>query len=568
MQIALIELGASRPELHEPLGIEVLAGVIAGQFKPEDVHLDVFSLSFEEMSIEKIDFRRYQIVGLSAKLGSLLRLREIVRVIRGVRRIDSEFPLVAIGDLLGTFAWQDLAAEMPEAIFVLGEGEDALAGIVRVLTDIAHGTQSIRNGLRTYEVPNLVFLDDAKRIVQTPKRIADLGALPPPKRIFLPSVLKTRSQAQIEGSRGCPWGHCSFCSIPSFQGRRWRPYPLEKIIDQLESLSDAGIRNPYFTDADFVGDGLARGMDFARLVMEAKKRGQLQPDLGFYINLPVSAIVGGKYASSDACITMLTSLKAVGLREVFVGIESGAVGQVRRYMKAATVQRNLRALSTLDALGISTDIGFIMFEPRMTFDDLFANIDFIHRAKLDAHPSRLTKALRLQPETTYAKTTLSASKRAVNLNLNNLTYPYEFQDPHIARVYQLFRTWELGHLDLATLIQGACKGEVDSEQDRGTARSYLGRIRELDIRYLEACAKSVRYQQNNSQELCAFAAKLKTELDHILGTLPKLVHDHAQRLGLDLDTSLCTQKRYVEKYRTLSTYEDPVDNIFLTSDNC
>ena len=566
LRVALVELGPSRPELHEPLGVEVLAGVVREKFKPEVVSLDVLSLSFQALVMDALDFRGYCMVGLSAKLGTLSRLLTVVHNIRSARQVEDR-PLIVIGDLMSTYAYQQLLREIPEAIFVIGEGEDALCGIIRSLIGAIGTPQLVRANLKSFDVPNLAFIDDSNQLIHTSRNLADLITLPPPDRVFLSSALKLRSQVQLEGSRGCPWGHCSFCSIPIVQGTRWRPFPLNSIIDQLIELSSAGARSPYFTDADFLGNDLKRSIEFAYKVIEAKKQGYIDAKLNLYLNLPVSGIVGGEYATEGECAKMLKRLKTAGLREVFVGIESGAVDQMQRYKKAATTTHNLMAISTLRRLGIDFDVGFIMFDPTMSFLDLLSNLDFVYRAGIDAHPSRLTKALRIQPQTSYADEMSRSGGIGTYLNVNNLTHPYGFDDPRVARVYQLYRRWELQHLDIATLVQGAAKGEVGNEEERSATRAYLGRMRQIDTAYLKACVDSVQQDLSCLPGLRSAEIGLRYRLESMIGAVPQAVKDCANRLGLDPSSSLASQSRYQSLYRALNAYEDPVNNEYLKERN-
>lgn len=48
-------------------------------------------------------------------------------------------------------------------------------------------------------------------------------------------------------------------------------------------------------------------------------------------------------------------------------------------------------LDVLNDLGITFDIGFIMFDPEMDINELSANISFLKQTGLNKHDARMTK---------------------------------------------------------------------------------------------------------------------------------------------------------------------------------
>ncbi len=57
----------------------------------------------------------------------------------------------------------------------------------------------------------------------------------------------------IQTSRGCPH-NCSFCSVTRFNGRRYRQRPVEKVLDELETIPNRYI---FFVDDNLIGYGRA-----------------------------------------------------------------------------------------------------------------------------------------------------------------------------------------------------------------------------------------------------------------------------------------------------------------------
>ena len=76
----------------------------------------------------------------------------------------------------------------------------------------------------------------------------------------------------------------------------------------------------------------------------------------------------------DALFALLTSL--------LLGIESGSPHVLKRLCKRTTVAQNERAIAAVRDAGIESEIGFIMFEPTSTLDDVIENMRFLERTRL------------------------------------------------------------------------------------------------------------------------------------------------------------------------------------------
>jgi radical SAM superfamily enzyme YgiQ (UPF0313 family) len=548
VRVALIELGPSRPELHEPIGIETIAGVVKRAL-PE-VELELVSATFSSGWEERVLYGDFDVVGVAAKLGTWVRLKDFWRILR---RNSSSKPLLVVGDLIGTYASKEVLADLPDALCVVGEGEGTMVKLLALINQLSIQSPTFRDDL--HQVPNLAYLHEGRR-VETHKESVDISLAGLPERKFLSSTLSRMAEVMIEGSRGCPWSHCSFCSIPGFNGASWRPFSLGIIMEQIEELSEAGARSVFFTDSDFLGGSLQRCLDFANLLLKAKANGRVHPDLNFYVNLQATGVIGGAGNSRDDCARMLVHLKEAGLREVFVGVESGAKQQVKRYVKASTPARNNNAVAVLHELGLESDLGFIMFDPNMVLEEVLLNLDFIAASGLWEHPSRFTKALRIQPGTGYVESFFGDSKP--ELNVNNLSFPYQFRDPAVDPVYRRFRQWELRHLDYETLVQGARMGEVSSEASRREVRIYLGQLRSLDLDFLRACAQAALNGSLDSFRLTDVEKRMRAEMLSKMKKRPAAVDIHAEMLGVSLNGDFWKNEAYRNRYLVLNSYEDPV----------
>ena len=550
MNIALIELGPSRPELHEPLAIETLAGYIEKYKESYQFHIDLFSLSFDK-DINEID--QFQVIAVSTQIGTWYKLKDFLERLR--HKTSNKKPLIIVGGLLASYAPKEILRFFEEVVCVQYEGEYSFLELLKLkyLSLETNSSLDINNFER---IPNLAYIRNKSIVYSNSiKNKCSLDFVP--KRIFAPNAIEKQSQVQLEGSRGCPWNKCTFCSIPRLNGKAWNPIDIELIILQLIELSNLGAKSPYFTDADFIGNSPERLYELTKILKEKKEKAIINKELNYYINLPTSGILGNKGDfSAEQATKLLLTLKDSGLREVFIGIESGAKHQVSRYKKASTAERNILAIKKLKKLNIQTDIGFIMFDPFVTIEELKFNIQFIKKAGLFNHPSRLTKALRIQPQTSFSETYMDSHIQ--NLNLNNICYPYKFEHSNVAVVYQKFRAFEISHLDYSTLVQGASKGEVQNETIRLKLRNYIGTLRSLDLTYLEACINAEMEGNINSYKLIKIEEKLRNMFIQKFHERPAEIDDHFRNLGIKPHINFFEDDYYKHKYKTLNGYEDPV----------
>jgi len=482
--ILLIDPGTTREELNEPIGIGALAGtldVALGHTVAVDQHYVPLDGPVDPSRLSGCD-----IIGISTPLGSLAelgRLASQLLALPGSRR-----PLVVLGGLLATFAPDEVLTAFPEAILVLGEGEDALVGIVRALRAVDRS--QLRGHLAQQTVPNLVFRA-GDRVVRSPRTVVDLAAAVPPRRDHVAELVRRQGIVRAETSRGCAWGRCTFCAIQHKYADQvaWRTVEADRVVTELAELSAGGARHPFFTDEDFIGSHPERALALAEAIGAARAEGRISCDLTLYVDMRVDTILAAR-AGGPSGAQVLAAMKRVGLREVFVGIESGVAGQVRRYQKPATRERNLRALELLRRTGLAVDVGFILFDPEMALSEITANLAFLRSAGLWDHDARMTKELRVEAGTLLVTDYRAKGLISGPLDVDGLLYPYRWVDPAVEAVHAAFRTWEAQRMPEVYAIQAATRGEVPSEAERRARRTLLGQIRVVEHEALEALARA------------------------------------------------------------------------------
>lgn len=297
------------------------------------------------------------------------RTAEVMEMLRAVKEgkrgvflvLFGHYPTFAAGELLCRFPFVDAV--------VLGEPEITLVELAGSLAGWRHAPWR--------DIAGLAFKHNHTP-VKNPWRppIKDLDALPFPLRPDPALAARRRTHNYILGSRGC-FGRCSFCYLPRFYGpgSTWRGRSPANITAEVEKVyGETGNPYFYFADANFFGPGergRRRALELSRLL----KR----------LSFPL--IFGLECRASDVQEEVFSALQEAGLRDVFLGIESGVQSALDRFRKGTTVAQNEAAIKVLRRLGLNISLGFINFDPGTTLEELRENLEFLRRMELLDRPS-------------------------------------------------------------------------------------------------------------------------------------------------------------------------------------
>ncbi|MGB9792640.1 MAG: B12-binding domain-containing radical SAM protein [Thermacetogeniaceae bacterium] len=267
-------------------------------------------------------------------------------------------PYIAVYGYYPTFAFDVILGECAAVdAVVLGEPELTFA-------DLAESLDKSKGIAR---IPGLAVRDEEGGIRFSRRELLeDLDQLPFPVRT--PAMMRL-PEVNIQGSRGC-YGGCTFCYINPFYGfgSRWRGRSPENIVAEIDDVLEKwGKRDFYFTDPNFFGPGEHGQRRALRLASLLKSR-----EIRFGLEARVNDI-------RDETIGALVE---AGLQSVLIGLESGSNFSLRRMRKMTTVAQNEATLRILRKHGIEPNVGFIMFEPDSTLEDVRVNLEFLKRNRL------------------------------------------------------------------------------------------------------------------------------------------------------------------------------------------
>jgi radical SAM superfamily enzyme YgiQ (UPF0313 family) len=267
---------------------------------------------------------------------------------------------------------------------------------------------------------------DGGRVVTTALRplVDDLDLLPFPARHRLDHACCGRRVAPLLASRGCP-RRCSFCSIRRFYttppGSLRRVRSPANVVAEMASLHERhGVDVFLFQDDDFALMS-ARDRQWAFELAAQLERHDLADRILWKISCRADEVSRG----------VVERLREVGLRLVYLGIESGNPEGLATLNKGLTVEDNERALATLADLGMTVEYGFMLFDPSSSFDSVAANIAFIRRTSGGG-----TATVPFARTLPYAGTDLEESlMRSGRLRQRHGHPDYQFIDPRVDRWY-------------------------------------------------------------------------------------------------------------------------------------
>ncbi len=353
---------------NTPLSSSLMTGYTAGSLEAAGHVVAIVEGNLAGMTIAQVvaaaASTRPQLVGLHL-VYDWSDGGQIAVLLRDLQEACGPTPVFLYG-FYPTFAWPELLERHSEVTAVI-IGESELT-VVEVAAAAAAGAPGTSPGLAG--IPGLAIrgTDGAPRLTASRPPIEDLDSLPYPRRT--PELMRMR-EVNISGSRGC-YGSCTFCTINPFYGGRslWRPRSPESVIAEMAAVLEEhpDTSRFYFVDPNFFGPagrGRVRALTLARMIRER-----------FHIRFGLEGRV------NDIDEELVENLVAAGFDELLIGLESGSDATLRRLNKHTTVEQNRRALRILRAHGVEPNVGFIMFEPDSSLDDLRVNLTFLHEERL------------------------------------------------------------------------------------------------------------------------------------------------------------------------------------------
>lgn len=493
-QVVLVNLGASDPLATDPLGIEMLAGTILGRNLASRVALvDQVVCPAERSRLDQILPRgEFDVVGLSCMWPNFEYLAANARIAR------AEFPQATI--VAGGSAVEALGGVLLEDIpeldcVVRGEGEEALASIVA------------GDSLET--VPNTYYRGETGIEINRRLQVEPLrSGLPDRSLLFRDGDSQNYPYvaANMEISRGCDFGACTFCHLTAdaffhrasstARYERYRKAPMAAALEDYQLLLDIGVPRINFVDEEFFGgrgEPLAsQGAEFLREL--TRRRIGLGTPKKIFARAP---------DITDESISLMTE---AGVATVFLGLEAGSSAELKIFAKGASIAHSSRAISLLRAAGIRLKAGFIMLHPLSKAVGVLENIRFLEENDLFANVKNSLGMLDVIPNSSYHRMLERAAPHVLfERDRHYPNFRWRPEDHTFEKYWSLISSVSSEYSSWADRFRVAHYLLVDSASQRKAAQAWLAEMNHQAALWLRIIALEGIDGRSRAQEIEARA---------------------------------------------------------------
>lgn len=484
----------------ESLGLATLAGQLARH----EIPVKLLDPTLQRISGSRLlaALRRDapELVGLTLTCSAFVPAA--MDLSRSIKQVLPDTHLVW-GGPYPTFAHERLLREIPEIDSIIRfEGERALLSLV---------DHCSRPDTRD-RVPNLAFRDG-----NTVLTTAVLDPEPDLDRICWPARSEMsfgpgiRDVAMLS-SRGCPWD-CSFCIQSRFYRKRdWRGRTAEDVCREMEYLRDRYRAGAFlFNDDNFIGSTTA-GRNRAGELADILKARKFTPPWAISC-LPV-----------DVDGDLFRDLAESGLSQVFLGIESGVQEVLDRWNKKVTVATGRAAVETLRFLNLGVEIGFILFDPDTTLDEIRENISFL-QATQAANTAPFLNRLEVHPGMAITE----RLQHEARLQETDFTLHYRFEDARVETLYRLYHSILPAFSEAENLYL-----QLRFEQQTGSGHRKISRkkLQAMETRLSdEVCRHALRLHRFVTTEVGRSPEKLAAESTRFRNEIAAFTRSYRERAG-------------------------------------
>lgn len=530
VRIRLIQISSpNHYALWNALSVETLAGDLRGEFlELVDVMISRIR-SREEIDclLMEIKDNPPHILGVSVEVGSLEWTNKLLDGYNRLKFNLNRLPLLVIGNKLPTYFPEYFLEKCSNAIIVIGEGEESLRGIV----------DHIIRDKPLEAIPNLVFRNTHNELYRTFQKSPDLNLLiHAPSTDTVPEVVRNGGNALLQASRGCSWSQCSYCTIKSFRkGRKWEGFPVKRVLENIERLVSVGVTELEFADDEFFGGveskHLKRIYDIANGI--EKIRNESGRNITFRIFLiPRTVYQTGRLKENEAVRKLIQRLNEVGLVKIYFGAESGCSSQLQRYRRGYTLEELEATIRILrDELKIEIDIGFVMFDPNLSLQEMISNIRFFRKWNLITGNQWPFRPLIINTGS-YIYENLKGSNFLADLDINYMSYGYKFIDKNVQEIFTLIDSSNISSKTIFYALKVISKRQFSwDKKDNETilAQKYIETSGEI---YLDAMEKLAEYFQGVSSNT----------IEGILSVAQQKINNLVMKIQQDITHGFITDK--------------------------
>lgn len=344
---------------YVPIGVPIGIGYLAAYLIKHNKTVKILDGEVNDVSEEVLDryvrdLERPYIFGISSLTAGIARAHRIAALIKK-RYPDSK---VIFGNMHPTVMTEDVLRDKNVDIIVRGEGEEVLNLLY----------ERIKNNRDYSDIKSISFCKDGRIIHNEMAPLPDLATVPKfPYHLFAQHSDKY-DLGFIASSRGCPY-NCIFCSQRNISGRKYRYFPPEVVIQDLEELI-LKYKRFFITFAD--DSFLTNRERIMQLCNAIQER-------GFH----KKAIFDCQARGDTVDEKVLKALRDTGFRTIHFGIETASERLMKLIDKRETVQQIVEGIRLSKKLGFQVSGTFILGLPTETREERGAAYKLAKELSLD-----------------------------------------------------------------------------------------------------------------------------------------------------------------------------------------
>jgi len=315
-------------------GIAYLSAILKKDRHEVDL-VDMRMHASNDYLFSKIDKSKPDIIGMTTASIGYKMAYEIIDAIK------AKYPKkpVAVGGSYASTVHSKILEDTKADYVVYGEGE-------RTFLELA-------NGKKLVQINGLIYRDDGEIVMNPPYPLEqDLDTLPfPDYSIFeLDKMLEKR--IPIVSTRGCP-NRCTFCSIQLVMGHPFRTRSPENVLQELEYWYKRGYDTFEFSDDNFTFN-MPRAEKICDLIINS--------------GMKLKIIFGNGLRADRVNESLLRKLKEAGTFWIAYGLETSDQHSLELLKKDLTLKQLKDSVAETKALGIQTQVNFIIGNPGQTWE--------------------------------------------------------------------------------------------------------------------------------------------------------------------------------------------------------
>ena len=315
-------------------GIAYLSAMLKKEGHKVDL-VDMRMHASNDYLFSKIDKFKPDMIGMTTASIGYKMAYEIIDAIK------DKYPKisVAIGGSFASTVHSKILEETKIDYVIYGEGE-------RTFLELA-------NGKELRQINGLIYRSDGEIMMNPPYPLEqDLDKLPfPDYELFeLDKMLEKR--IPIVSSRGCP-NRCTFCSIQLVMGHPFRTRSPENVLQEIEHWYKIGYDTFEFSDDNFTFN-MPRAEKICDLIIES--------------GMKLKIIFGNGLRADRVNPALLKKLRKAGTFWIAYSLESSDPHSLELLKKDLTLEQLKKSVADTKALGIETQVNFIIGNPGETWE--------------------------------------------------------------------------------------------------------------------------------------------------------------------------------------------------------